>query len=36
MRLLRHKTLHLKFSLGLPVMLVFHLLLGILLYYKTA
>ena len=29
MRLFRHKTLHLKFSLGLPLMLVLHILLAI-------
>ena len=36
MRLVRHKTKHLKFSLGLPVLLVLQILLGILLYAKTA
>ena len=36
MRLVRHKTKHLKFSLGLPVLLALHILLGILLYVKTA
>ena len=36
MRLVRHKTKHLKFSLGLPVLLALHILLGILLYAKTA
>lgn len=36
MRLFRHKTKHLKFSIGLPVLLVIHILLGILLYTKTA
>lgn len=32
MRLFRHKTLHLKFSLGLPLMLAAHILLLILLH----
>ena len=36
MRLFRHKTQHLKFSVGLPVMLVAHILLLIFLYTKTA
>jgi uncharacterized membrane protein YsdA (DUF1294 family) len=36
MRLFRHKTKHLKFGLGLPVLLVLHILLGIFLYTKTA
>ena len=36
MRLVRHKIKHLKFSLGLPVLLALHILLGILLYAKTA
>ncbi len=36
MRLFRHKTLHLKFSVGLPVMLAAHIFLLIFLYSKTA
>ena len=36
MRLFRHKTLHLKFSLGLPVLLVAHILLLIFLFTKAA
>lgn len=32
MRLFRHKALHLKFSLGLPLMLAAHILLLILLH----
>ena len=36
MRLFRHKTLHLKFSLGLPVILVAHILLLIFLFTKAA
>lgn len=36
MRLFRHKTLHLKFSVGLPAMLVVHILLLIFVYTKTA
>ena len=36
MRLFRHKTLHLKFSVGLPLMLAVHILLLILLYVQTA
>ena len=36
MRLFRHKTKHPKFSVGLPVILVIHIVLGILLYVKTA
>lgn len=32
MRLFRHKTLHLKFSLGVPLILVAQILLGIFLY----
>lgn len=31
MKLFRHKTLHLKFSLGLPLLLALHILLFILL-----
>ena len=36
MRLLRHKTLHLKFSVGVPLMLAVHIILLIILYTKTA
>lgn len=36
MRIFRHKTLHLKFSLGVPVMLMLHTLLLIFLLTKTA
>lgn len=36
MRLFRHKTLHLKFSVGLPFMLAIHILLLILITTKTA
>ena len=36
MRLFRHKTKHPKFSVGIPVLLVIHIVLGILLYVKTA
>lgn len=32
MRLFRHKTLHPKFSIGLPLMLSLHILLAVLLY----
>lgn len=32
MRIFRHKTKHLQFSLGLPVMLVVHIMLFIFLY----
>lgn len=32
MRLFRHKTLHLKFSLGLPLLLVLHIILAVLLF----
>lgn len=31
MRLFRHKTLHLRFSLGLPLLLALHIMLAILL-----
>lgn len=34
MRMFRHKTLHLKFSLGLPVLLAVHILLLIFLIPK--
>ena len=36
MRLFRHKTLHLKFSVGLPLMLAVHIVLLIIVYVKTA
>ena len=36
MRLFHHKTRHLKFSVGLPILLVIHILLGIIVYTKTA
>lgn len=36
MRLFRHKTQHLRFSVGLPVMLTVHIFLLIFLYSKTA
>ena len=36
MRLFHHKTKHLKFSVGLPILLVIHILLGIIVYTKTA
>lgn len=36
MRLFRHKTQHLKFSVGLPVMMTVHIVLLIFLYTKTA
>lgn len=36
MRLFRHKTLHLKFALGLPMLLVLHILILISIYAKTA
>lgn len=36
MRIFRHKTLHLKFSLGVPVMLTIHIVLLIFLMTKTA
>lgn len=32
MRMFRHKTMHLKFSLGIPLILAVHILLLILLY----
>ena len=32
MRLFRHKTLHWRFAIGIPVMLVIHILLGVLAY----
>lgn len=32
MRLFRHKTLHLKFALGLPLLLVLHIMLAVLLF----
>ena len=32
MRLFRHKTLHLKFALGLPLLLVLHTMLAVLLF----
>lgn len=35
MRLFRHKTRHLKFALGLPLLLVLHILLFFILYAKT-
>lgn len=34
MRLFRHKTLHPKFSIGVPVILAVHVLLGILLFAR--
>lgn len=34
MRLFRHKTLHLKFSLGVPVILAVQILLGILIFAR--
>lgn len=36
MRLARHKTLHLKFSIGLPVILVVQIILFIVLISKSA
>lgn len=36
MRLFRHKTLHLKFSLGVPIMLAVHILIFVLFVIKTA
>ena len=36
MRLFRHKTQHLRFSVGLPVMLTVHIFLLIFFYSKTA
>ena len=36
MRLFHHKTKHLKFSVGLPILLVIHILLGMIVYTKTA
>ena len=36
MRIFRHKTLHLKFSLGVPALLVLHIVILILLQTKTA
>ncbi len=36
MRIFRHKTLHLKFSLGVPALLMAHILILILLTTKTA
>lgn len=35
MRLIHHKTLHKKFMIGLPVMIIFHLALIIFIYLKT-
>lgn len=32
MRLFRHKTLHLKFSVGLPMLLALHIILAVLLF----
>lgn len=34
MKLFRHKTLHLKFSLGLPLLLIMHILLVLYLFTK--
>jgi uncharacterized membrane protein YsdA (DUF1294 family) len=34
MRIIRHKTLHNKFMIGLPVMILFQVALVIVLYYK--
>ena len=34
MRLFRHKTLHLRFSIGLPLMLALHVVLLGLLFYR--
>jgi uncharacterized membrane protein YsdA (DUF1294 family) len=36
MRLFRHKTLHPKFAIGLPVLLAVHIIVLLLLYIKTA
>ena len=36
MRLFRHKTRHLKFALGLPVLLAIHILIAVLILIKTA
>ena len=36
MRIFRHKTRHLKFSIGVPVLLVLHILLGIYIIVKTS
>lgn len=34
MRLFRHKTLHPKFSIGVPVILAVHIIVGILLFAR--
>lgn len=36
MRIFRHKTLHLKFSLGVPALLILHIVILIFLWTKTA
>ena len=36
MQLVRHKTKHLKFAIGIPVMLAIHCVLLVILYAKTA
>lgn len=36
MRVFRHKTLHLKFSLGVPALLVLHIVVLIFIWSKTA
>jgi uncharacterized membrane protein YsdA (DUF1294 family) len=36
MRLFHHKTKHLTFSVGLPILLAIHILLGMIVYTKTA
>lgn len=36
MRIFRHKTLHLKFSLGVPALLLLHIIILIILTTKTA
>jgi len=35
MRLIRHKTLHKKFMLGLPLIIIFQLIMAVLVLYST-
>lgn len=35
MRIFRHKTLHFKFSLGVPALLILHIVIFIFIYAKT-
>ncbi|MBQ6601590.1 MAG: DUF1294 domain-containing protein [Clostridia bacterium] len=35
MRLIRHKTLHKKFMLGLPLMIILQLVISVIVYYFT-